>query len=54
MLPRKFSKNLDSVLAILMLFVQFLRTILFKFFTLIFESFTIYDAFRSHISIYAC
>ena len=53
-IPRKFFENLDSVIAILVLFVQFLRKMLFKFFTPNFESFTKYDAFRSHISVYAC
>ena len=32
MLPRKFLKNLDSVTAILVLFVQFLKKNLFNFF----------------------
>ena len=44
MLPRKFFENFGSEIAILVLFVQFLRKILFKFFTLNFESFTKYDA----------
>ena len=51
MLHRKFFENSGSVIAILVLFVQLLRKILFKFFTPNFESFTKYDAFCSHISI---
>ena len=35
MLPRKFFENLGSVIAVLELFVQFLRKVLFKFFPLI-------------------
>ena len=42
MLPQKFFKNLVSMC--LVLFAQFLRKILFKFFTPDFESFTKYDA----------
>ena len=44
MLPRKCFENLGSVLAILVLFVQFVRKTLFKIFTSNFESFTKYDA----------
>ena len=44
MLPRNFFENLGSVIVILVLFVQFLRKILPKFFTPKFESFTKYDA----------
>ena len=44
MLPRKFFENLRNVIAILVLFVQFVRKFCFKFFTSNFESFTKYDA----------
>ena len=42
MLPRNFLETLGSVIAILVLFVQFLKTILFKFFTSNFEPFAMY------------
>ena len=54
MLPRKVFKNLDTVMAILELFEQFLWQILFNFFASSSKSFTKYDTFCSHISIYAC
>ena len=47
MLPRKVFKNLDTVMAILELFEQFLWQILFNFFAS--KSFTKYDTFCSHI-----
>ena len=49
MLPRKVFKNLDTVMAILELFEQFLWQILFNFFASNSKSFTIYDTFGSHI-----
>ena len=51
MLPRKFFENLGSVIAILVFFVQFLRKILFKFFTPK-ESFTKYDAVIHFVRIF--
>ena len=42
MLSRKFLENLDTVMAILVLFEQFLRQILLNFFALSLESFTKY------------
>ena len=56
MLPRKVFKNLDTVMAILALFEQFLWQILFNFFASNSKSFTKYDTFCSHIFdlIYAC
>ena len=49
MLPRKVFKNLDTVMAILALFEQFLWQILFNFLPLTLKSFTKYDTFCSHI-----
>ena len=49
MLPRKVFKNLDTVMAILALFEQFLWQILFNFFAFNSKSFTKYDTFCSHI-----
>ena len=49
MLPRKVFKNLDTVMAILELFEQFLWQILFNFFASNSKSFTKYDTFCSHI-----
>ena len=49
MLPRKVFKNLDTVMAILALFEQFLWQILFNFFASNSKSFTKYDTFCSHI-----
>ena len=49
MLPRKVFKNLDTVMAILALFEQFLWQILFTFFASYSKSFTKYDTFCSHI-----
>ena len=49
MLPRKVFKNLDTVMAILALFEQFLWQILFSFFASNSKSFTTYDTFCSHI-----
>ena len=49
MLPRKVFKNLDTVMAILELFEQFLWQILFNFFASNFKSFNKYDTFCSHI-----
>ena len=49
MLPRKAFKNLDTVMAILELFEQFLWQILFNFFASNSKSFTKYDTFCSHI-----
>ena len=50
MLPRKVFKNLDTVMAILALFEQFLLwQILFNFFASNSKSFTKYDTFCSHI-----
>ena len=49
MLPRKVFKNLDTVMAILALFEQFLWQILFNFFACNSKSFTKYDTFCSHI-----
>ena len=49
LLPRKVFKNLDTVMAILALFEQFLWQILFKFFASNSKSFTKYDTFCSHI-----
>ena len=49
MLPRKVFKNLDTVMAILELFQQFLWQILFHFFASNSKSFTKYDTFCSHI-----
>ena len=43
MLPRKVFKNLDTVMAILALFEQFLWQILFNFFASNSKSFTKYD-----------
>ena len=54
MLPRKLLENLDREIATLVLFAHFLGNILIKFFTPDFESFIKYEAFCSHISIYAC
>ena len=48
MLPRKVFKNLDTVMAILTLFEQFLWQILFNFFASNSKSFTKYT-FCSHI-----
>ena len=45
MLPQKIFENLHTVMAILVLFEQFLRQILFKFSGPNLESFTKYDAF---------
>ena len=50
MLPRKNFENLHTVVAILVLFEQFL----FKIFTPKPECFTKYDADYSHIFRYAC
>ena len=47
--PRKIFENSDVVMAILVLFEQFLWPILFNFFAPNFESFTKYPAFCSHI-----
>ena len=49
MLPRKVFKSLDTVMAILALFEQFLWQILFNFFASNSKSFTKYDTFCSHI-----
>ena len=49
MLPRKVFKNLDTVMAILELFEQFLWQILFSFFASNSKSFTKYDTFCSLI-----
>ena len=49
MLPRKVFKNLDTVMAILELFEQFLWQILFNFFASNSKSFTKYDTFCSLI-----
>ena len=49
MLPRKVFKNLDTVMAILALFEEFLWQILFNFLASNFKSFTKYDKFCSHI-----
>ena len=49
MLLRKVFKNLDTVMAILALFEQFLWQILFNIFASNSKSFTKYDAFCSHI-----
>ena len=49
MLPRKVFKNLDTVMAILALFEQFLWQILFHCFASNSKSFTKYDIFCSHI-----
>ena len=49
MLTRKVFKNLDTVMAILELFQQFLWQILFNFFVSNSKSFTKYDTFRLHI-----
>ena len=49
MLPRKVFKNLDTVMAILVLFEQFLWQILFNFFASNSKFFTKYDTFCSHI-----
>ena len=46
---RKIFKNLDTVMAILALFEQFLWQILFNFFASNSKSFTKYDTFCSHI-----
>ena len=45
MLPRKVFKNLDTVMAILELFEQFLWQILFNFFASNSKSFTKYDRY---------
>ena len=45
MLPRKVFKNLDTVIAILELFEQFLWQILFNFFASNSKSFTKYDRY---------
>ena len=45
MLPRKFFENLDTVMAVLVLFEQFSRQIFFNFFTLNSESFIKYNVF---------
>ena len=49
MLPRKVFQNLDTVMAILELFEQFLWQILFNSFASNSKSFTKYDTFCSHI-----
>ena len=49
MLPRKVFKNLDTVMAILELFEQFVWQILFNFCAFNSKSFTKYDTFCSHI-----
>ena len=49
MLPRKVFKNLDTVMAILALFEQFLWQIPFNFFASYSKSFTKYDTFCSLI-----
>ena len=49
MLPRKVFKNLDTAMAILELFEQFLWQILFNFFASNSKSFSKYDTFCSHI-----
>ena len=49
MLPRKVFKNLDTVMAILALFEQFLWHIQFNFFVSNSKFFTKYDTFCSHI-----
>ena len=56
MLPRKVFKNLDTVMAILELFEQFLWQILFNFFASNSKSFTILYMihFVRTFSIYAC
>ena len=47
MLPRKVFKNLDTVMAILALFEQFLWQILFNFFASNSKSFAKYDRYTS-------
>ena len=56
MLPRKVFKNLDTVMAILALFEQFLWQILFNFFASYSKSFTKYCMihFVSTFLVYAC
>ena len=56
MLPRKVFKNLDTVMAILALFEQFLWQILFNFFASNSKSFTKYNMihFVRTFLIYAC
>ena len=49
LLSRKVFKNLDTVMAILALFEQFLWQILFNFFAFNSKFFTKYDTFCSHI-----
>ena len=49
MILREIFKNLDAVMAILVLFEKLLWLILFSFFAPISESFTKYDTFSSHI-----
>ena len=49
MLSRKVFKNLDTVMAILVLLEQFLWQILFNLFAFNSKSFTKYDTFCSHI-----
>ena len=52
--PPQIFKNFGPVMAILVLFEQFLWLILFKFSAPYSESFTKYDASCSRISIYDC
>ena len=49
MLTRSVFKNLDTIMAILALFEQFLWQILFNIFASNSKSFTKYDIFCSHI-----
>ena len=54
MLPRKSFENLDTMVAILILFKQFLGKFCLVFFAPKSEFFTKYDAFCSYIFDFAC
>ena len=54
MLPRKFLENSDAAMAILVLFEEFLRQILFNVFAPNSESFIKHDALFPTFSICAC